>query len=339
MEQQELERIVKSGGRRIELYAELGTYFAPDGSLTEAAFRSFVSEQLTSRLTGSDAAGAGAWLSSYLANVLNYLEEKGMHGVTLRLFEVAVDESAKLGVTGIVMEPRVLQGLLTMASGKGPAGATRRHAPDEKRKRILDCALAVFTERGFHQITMDEIAAESGVAKGTVYRYFKSKEDLLDQLLVSTSQMIVQRFSKTFSGSQNVLDEIEVFIVDWLQFISDNHALYRLIQAEGIIPHSGRRAKFYEYLMSNFPMAKERIVALNAAGELKMVSFSTVAYGILGFIDGVVNKWFRAGMSYPLRDEAPVILEVLFNGFAKEKGRPRVFFHAPEEREGQSNQP
>lgn len=338
MEEQELERIVKSGGRRIELYAELGSYFSPDGSLNEPAFRSFVTEQLKGRLSGADEANAGGWLSSYLADVLEYLEKKGMQEVTLRLFEVAVDESAKLGVGGIVMDPRALQGLLSMAARKGPSGPMRRYAPDEKRKRILDCALTVFTERGFHQITMDEIAAESGVAKGTVYRYFKSKEDLLDQLLVATSQMIVERFSRTFSGGHNVLDEIEVFIVDWLQFISDNHALYRLIQAEGVIPHSGRRAKFYEYLMSNFPMAKERIVALNAAGELKTVSFSTVAYGILGFVDGVVNKWFRSGMSYPLRDEAPVILEVLFNGFAKEKGRPRVFFQAPEDHEGHSNQ-
>lgn len=333
LEGSELELILKSGGRRIGLYAELGRYFAPDGSLNEPAFRTFVSDSLRARLDAEEGSAeqAGRWLSTYLADVLAYLDSKGMHAATLRLFEVAVDESAKLGVTAIMVDPRLLQELLTMAAQKGPAIPVRRHAPDEKRKRILDCALKIITERGFHQITMDEVAAESGVAKGTVYRYFKSKEDLLDQLLVTTSQMIVERFSKSFTGEQNVIDEIQCFIEDWLQFIEENHDLYRLIQAEGILPHSGRRAKFYEYLMSNFPMAKERIVAMNAAGELKMVSFSTVAYGMLGFIDGVVNKWFRSGMSYPLRDETPVILEVLINGFAKERGRPRVYFQPPED--------
>jgi hypothetical protein len=45
----------------------------------------------------------------------------------------------------------------------------------------------------------------------------------------------------------------------------------------------------------------------------------------LGFIDGVVHKWFRGGMAYSLRSEIPVILEVIFNGFVGKEGVQKQF--------------
>jgi AcrR family transcriptional regulator len=327
---------IRSGGRRIALYAELGGYFLPDGQLNGPAFRAFLKTSLADKAKESGSAAspqenAGLWLSSYLEQVLTYLEEKEMEEAALAMVELAVDEATKLGVAKLALDPQRMQRMFSLAAKGKDAGFQRKQGADEKRQRIFDCALKVFTERGFHQATMDEIAEAAEVAKGTLYRYFKSKEDLLDQLLLVTSQKVVERFSVAFRGQSDVLEEIQRFIEAWVTFIEENHALYRLIQAEGIIAHSGRPTLFYEYLISNFPMVKERIVSMNTGGELKTMSFHSVAYGMLGFIDGVVHKWFRSGMTYPLRDEVPVILEVLFNGFANPSGRRKIFFVPPED--------
>ena len=56
--------------------------------------------------------------------------------------------------------------------------ATFTHLPDEKRERILRTATRLFAERGFNRTDMDEIAKRSGVAKGSLYNYFRSKDDL-----------------------------------------------------------------------------------------------------------------------------------------------------------------
>jgi TetR/AcrR family transcriptional regulator len=56
--------------------------------------------------------------------------------------------------------------------------ATFKNLPDEKRERILHAATRLFAERGFNQTDMDEIARRSGVAKGSLYNYFRSKDDL-----------------------------------------------------------------------------------------------------------------------------------------------------------------
>jgi len=314
---------IKSGGRRIALYAELGGYFSPDGQLDDGRFRTFIRVALRERMRG-DGPGheVGVWLAEYLENVLAYLRDKGLDAAALQLFEAALDESAALGVTRVPLDPALLRGLMAAAAAPdAQRESPHRDDADDKRARLLECALEVFTSRGFHSATIDEVAAAAGVAKGTVYRYFKSKEDLLDQLLLATSQRVVERFSGAFSGVDDVRGAVEQFIREWVGFIEENHALYRLIQAEGIIAHSGRRTLFYEYLITNFPMAKERIASMNAAGELKVMSFYTVLYGVLGFIDGVVHKWFRSNMDYPLHDEIPVILETLLNGLLRDDHR------------------
>lgn len=318
---------IRSGGRRIELYAELGGYFSSDGRLKQAELRAFLRESLS-----AEGAEASQWLSSYLEGVLTYLEGKGMADVTLELFEVAVDEAANVGIREVALGPARMRRLLALAAVKENASGAKTTHPDNKEKQIFEAALNVFAERGYHDATMDEIAAACNVAKGTLYRHFKSKEDLLDRLLVETSKDVVGRLSSIFSGGRSVLEEIQDFIEQWVAFIEQNHVLYRLIQTEGIVvPRSGKRTMFYEYLIANLPMLKEHMAAMNQERTLKLTSFYTVAYGMLGFIDGVVHRWFRSGMDYPLRDEIPVILEVLFNGFVGERGDGKSFFVAPED--------
>jgi AcrR family transcriptional regulator len=54
--------------------------------------------------------------------------------------------------------------------------------PDDKRKRLLDAALDLFETRGFDGVAVPEIAAKAGVATGTIYRYFRDKEALVNAL-------------------------------------------------------------------------------------------------------------------------------------------------------------
>ena len=152
--------------------------------------------------------------------------------------------------------------------------------------------------------------------------YFQSKEDLLNQLLEEHFHDIVGHINAICSRDTHVLQQIREMIEFWVHFVASHHTLYRLIQSEAIFQRTSNKTMFYDYIVSHLPMFKERIVALNQEQKLKTTSFYTTFYGILGFIDGVVNKWFRCGMDYPLEDEIPVILEVLFNGFVGQEINP-----------------
>jgi TetR/AcrR family fatty acid metabolism transcriptional regulator len=66
---------------------------------------------------------------------------------------------------------------------------TDNHLPDQisgpkdKRTLILEAAVAVFSHRGFHEAKVEEIAAQAGVGKGTVYEYFSSKRELFQEMI------------------------------------------------------------------------------------------------------------------------------------------------------------
>lgn len=321
---------LQSGGRRIDFYAKVGRYFTADGELNEAAFRAGLREDIAARHNADEAA---RWLSAHLEELLAYLEERGLARAALMLFDAAMEESAAHGMPNLSLSPGRLRSLMSQTArgaGEGDDERTRRRNPDAKRRRIFEIALEEFTARGFHEVTMDEIAAKSGVAKGTVYRYFASKDELLAELLKATGRALAERFRDAFEGGGSLPEQIRRFIEDWVGFIEENHALYRLAQSEGVNGPAGRQTMFYEYLLSDFPLIKERMAAMNTDGVLKTPNFHTVAYGVLGFIDGITRKWFRSGMSHPLRDEVPVILEVVFNGILSDPSRGATYYRPPE---------
>ncbi len=328
---------------RLALYAEIGKYFSPTGHLNEKEFRHSMRKALVSLKTQhSDKDGSFEsienWLSSYLTEIIGYLEEKGLTESVVRLFQIAVEESSRMGIPRISLPSSHLQFILSGVPLSQVTQAKDKKNTEEKRQKIFDAALTLFAKKGLHATTVDEIAELSKVGKGTVYRNFKNKEDILEQLIRGKSMEIVNKINSIFYGDDNVLSQIEEAVRLWMCFIEDNFTLYRLIQNEAITPKSSSRSMFYDEVITHLPMIKERIVALNCEKKLKTTDFYAVFYGILGFIDGVVHKWFRSGMKYPLREDIPVVLEVLFNGFVGEKTTRKKFF-APLEEQAQDNSP
>ena len=73
----------------------------------------------------------------------------------------------------------VLRARLPRRAGK----AFARRAPNERRRAILDAARAALATRDYHAVTMDDVARAAGVAKGSVYLYFPTKERLFEAMV------------------------------------------------------------------------------------------------------------------------------------------------------------
>lgn len=82
-----------------------------------------------------------------------------------------------------------------MATAPNPHDRAER---GDKRERILEAALGLFAERGFHGTSVPEIAEAAGVAAGTIYRYFESKEQLVNALYQLHKRQLGQALSESF---------------------------------------------------------------------------------------------------------------------------------------------
>jgi TetR/AcrR family transcriptional regulator, fatty acid metabolism regulator protein len=96
------------------------------------------------------------------------------------------------------------------------ATTARAGAPD-KRRMILDAAIRVFAERGFHHCRVSDVADEAGVAYGLVYHYFGSKEEILNQLFSERWQLMLDAIAEIDRQEVPARDKLYMvasFIID-----------------------------------------------------------------------------------------------------------------------------
>jgi TetR/AcrR family fatty acid metabolism transcriptional regulator len=89
--------------------------------------------------------------------------------------------------------------------------------PADKRRLILDAAIRVFARQGFHATRVSDIADEAGVAYGLVYHYFKSKDEVLNELFIERWSLLlvaIEEADKTGASPREKLAAVATFIFD-----------------------------------------------------------------------------------------------------------------------------
>lgn len=104
-------------------------------------------------------------------------------------------------------------------------------APD-KRRKILDAAVRVFASNGYYSSKVSHIAREAGVADGTIYLYFKNKEDLLIQVFLDTMDDIVERQRADLATVEEPVRQLERFIDNHYRMVAASPALAEVLTVE-----------------------------------------------------------------------------------------------------------
>src|SRR3954471_14239615 len=98
----------------------------------------------------------------------------------------------------------------SVVSGHGP-GRGGRSEPD-KRERILEAAVKIFAEKGFYNAKVSEIARVAGVADGTIYLYFKSKDDLLISIFEDRMEEVNSNARAAVAGPGTPLEKLHALL-------------------------------------------------------------------------------------------------------------------------------
>ncbi|MHC1728783.1 MAG: TetR/AcrR family transcriptional regulator [Syntrophobacteraceae bacterium] len=234
-----------------------------------------------------------------------------------RLIEAFGEIARRNGIPAARFYPALLERVLLEESGEAPPLA----AKPSTKERILDAALEVFSQKGFHTATTDEIAERAGVGKGTLYRYFETKEKLFADLVRLRLDELEKRTRSTIDGHDDVLTMISKYIRIYFEFFDCNQHLFRLVIQEQLDLGESAPDVYFRRVMRALPNLKRKVYEGTQQGILKDVDFQTVFYGTMGFVHGVIQKWLARDCSYSLVEELPGVLEVLFHGFVKDAGK------------------
>ncbi len=102
----------------------------------------------------------------------------------------------------------------------------------EKRVRIIESAIEVFAEKGFHQARVTDIAQRAGVADGTIYLYFRNKEDLLLTIFEEKMDTINEGALHELAPIADPLERIRAFARYHFRLVRENRALAEVLQVE-----------------------------------------------------------------------------------------------------------
>ena len=102
----------------------------------------------------------------------------------------------------------------------------------EKRGRITDAAVAVFAERGFHAARVSDIARRAGVADGTIYLYFKNKEDLLLSIFEDQMDLLRSGLDETLQGIEDPRERIRRFATYHFRMVREHRNVAEVLQVE-----------------------------------------------------------------------------------------------------------
>jgi TetR/AcrR family fatty acid metabolism transcriptional regulator len=179
----------------------------------------------------------------------------------------------------------------SLSSRRAPKNAGTRRAGD-KRERILRAAVKVFARSGFHATRVSEVAKAAGVADGTIYLYFKSKEELLVSLFEDRVQKLLAFMRDELPKIPTAAGRLRKVIEIQLGLLEGERELAEVITV--ILRQSTKLMK--EYAAPHFLEYLDAIARIVTEGQQKGelrtdVSPHLVARMTWGAIDGIAMTW------------------------------------------------
>ena len=198
----------------------------------------------------------------------------------------------------------------------------------EKEQKILEAAIDVFSERGFSGATTSEIAKRAGIAEGTIFRYFKTKKDILRGILIQMLNLagepiIIEGVRKILLNAENkdLREVLKAFICDRLEVLESVFPMIKVIITEALY-HDDIREAFFQNIISKvfevFTLFHRQMLERGLIRE--NINALTMTRGIIGNVILLVfyrqlfaDKFNRQDMD----KELDAVIDIIMYGIAK----------------------
>lgn len=208
-------------------------------------------------------------------------------------------------------------------------GRGAQRLPKRKfRQAILDAALKVFSEKGFHDAQMGEIAQRARVAVGTVYNVFKSKADLYRELILEHGFEMFAAFNEVLERGSDPLTTLFDYIRVKGELYEENQALVKLFFSEGRGARLNVRALLTGDSLAMYDALLQRLAETFEEGIRQDLLERLDAFDLAIAIDSLTNSFIVLHMDHPEQHpyakKIPTMMKLFFGSVVTEKGRQRL---------------
>lgn len=186
-----------------------------------------------------------------------------------------------------------------------------------KYNQIIEAAVEVIAENGYHASQVSKIAKKAGVADGTIYLYFKNKEDILISLFDVKMGQFIGQIAQGINQKQNVSDKLLTLIEMHFQQFAEDHHLAIVTQLELRQSNPELRLEINKvlkpYLAEIDHIIQEGIDVKRFRSDLNL---PLVRQMIFGTLDEVVTNWVMNEQRYDLLAQASAVHALIINGLS-----------------------
>jgi len=184
-----------------------------------------------------------------------------------------------------------------------------------KYKQIIDAAVITIAENGYHQSQVSKIAKQAGVADGTIYLYFKNKEDLLISLFQEKMGQFVEKLREVIDGKARATEKLYLLIENHFRILSRDPKLAVVTQLELRQTNRELRAKINGILKNYLRLMDQTLQEGIEKGEFSQgLDIRLARQMIFGTIDETVTTWVMNDHKYDLVGLAPKVHHMLIHG-------------------------
>jgi TetR/AcrR family fatty acid metabolism transcriptional regulator len=195
-----------------------------------------------------------------------------------------------------------------------------RKRSDDKRRRILDAAIKVFARKGYFGAKVSEIAGRADVADGTIYLYFRNKEDILVSLFDEVMAEHIERARREIATLAGAPARLRAIAVHHLRLFGGNRDLAVVFQVE--LRHSTRFLERFtaSWLQDYFALLAEVMEQGQRDGSVRSDLPRKVATkAFFGALDEMVTSWILGRKDYDLAQLADPVVDLFLNGACPRK--------------------
>jgi AcrR family transcriptional regulator len=186
---------------------------------------------------------------------------------------------------------------------------------------ILDTAATIFAQQGYHDTEMQLIADALEVGKGTIYRYFPSKEDLFLKAVSRGMDRLRQAVKGAYEPIADPLERLTVAIHAYLNFFRNHPQYVELLIQERAQFRDRKKHTYFEHREKNIGEWRDMYADLIGEGRLRDVPVSRILDAVADLVYGTMYTNHFTGRHKPLEAQAKDLVDILFFGILSDRER------------------
>ena len=184
-----------------------------------------------------------------------------------------------------------------------------------KYKQIIDAAVVVIAENGYHQAQVSKIAKQAGVADGTIYLYFKNKEDILISMFQEKLGVFISNIDEEMARVTSAKEKMLVLIRKHFEILFEDKHLAIVTQLELRQSNKEIRYKINDVLKGYLKLVDSILVAGVEQGEFhEDLDVRLARHMVFGTLDEIVTTWVMNEQKYNLVEQAGPVHELIIKG-------------------------